>query len=215
MWYKTFLPRLHELVRPKIYVEIGIRHGYSLSLSPQAKKIAIDPKYAEKDMQFEVCNADFYQMTSDDFFSRYSVKDIFKNSFDLGYIDGLHLFEYALRDFINLEASAGPHSILIVDDVIPRASDEASRKATGGPWAGDVWKMIDCLKTYRPDVFEHSILAGSEPTGCLICPKLDPENTTLKDNYEEILERFLSDDYPKMIGEELLSYKVDPEIALS
>ena len=49
MWYKIFLPKLHEIVKPNNYLEIGIRHGYSLSLSPLAKKIAIDPSYGESD----------------------------------------------------------------------------------------------------------------------------------------------------------------------
>lgn len=52
MWYKAFLPKVHEIISPDRYVEIRIRHGYSLSLSPNAKKIAIDPSYAEADMQF-------------------------------------------------------------------------------------------------------------------------------------------------------------------
>ena len=68
IWYKTFLPKLHEIVAPKRYVEIGIRHGYSLSISRDAKKIAIDPQYSEKDIHFDVANNEFFKVKLDAFF---------------------------------------------------------------------------------------------------------------------------------------------------
>ena len=48
--------------------KIGIRHGYSLSISRDANKIAIDPQYSGNDMQFDVDNTEFFKMKSDDFF---------------------------------------------------------------------------------------------------------------------------------------------------
>ncbi len=103
MWYKTFLPQVHSLINPHHYIEIGIRHGYSLSISPHAQKIAIDPAYGRADMQHDVANTTFFRCTSDSFFENNLQADILPHSYDLGYIDGMHLFEYALRDLINLE----------------------------------------------------------------------------------------------------------------
>ncbi len=210
MWYKTFLPKLHEAIAPKCYVEIGIRHGYSLSLSPDAEKIAIDPQYAQDDMQFEVQNVTFNKMTSDDFFANNDLP----NSFDLAYIDGMHLFEYALRDYINLEKYATPGSIIIVDDVIPRNAEEANREPTGGAWVGDVWKVIKCFEKYRPDLAAGMYLTGSEPTGCLVVTTPDANNTALSDNYDAILAEFLANDYPIMPDEAFRSQIVKPEITL-
>ena len=210
MWYKTFLPKLHETLAPKHYVEIGIRHGYSLSLSPEAEKIAIDPQYAQDDMQFEVRNVTFNKMTSDDFFANNSLP----NSFDLAYIDGMHLFEYALRDYINLEKYATPGSIIIVDDVIPRNAEEADRTPTGGAWVGDVWKVIKCFEKYRPDLVDGLYLTGSEPTGCLVVTTPDAANTALRDNYDAIIEEFLADDYPIMPDEAFTAQIVKPEATL-
>lgn len=210
MWYKTFLPKLHEIIAPKRYVEIGIRHGYSLSLSPDAKKIAIDPQYAQDDMQFEVMNVSFNKMTSDDFFAKNSLPQ----SFDLAYIDGLHLFEYALRDYINLEKYATPGSVIIVDDVIPRSSEEAERTPTGGPWVGDVWKVIKCFEKHRPDLVESMYLTGSEPTGCLVVTAPDANNTALSDHYDAILAEFLAEDYPAMPDEAFRAMIVKPEVSL-
>ncbi|MCG5057285.1 MAG: class I SAM-dependent methyltransferase [Limnoraphis sp. WC205] len=214
MWYKTFLPKLHEIVKPNNYLEIGIRHGYSLSLSPLAKKIAIDPSYGESDMQFDVQNTTFFKMTSDDFFKNYNVHDYFKNSFDLGYIDGMHLFEYALRDFINLEKASNQSSIIIIDDVIPRTEEEANRQPSGGAWTGDVWKIISCLAEYRQDLASQMILAKSEPTGCLIIVSPDNKNSVLFDNYDKIINKYLSDDYPVMPDEKIQNISVSAEKAL-
>ncbi|MEL7487622.1 MAG: class I SAM-dependent methyltransferase [Pseudomonadota bacterium] len=206
---------MHEIVKPKTYVEIGIRHGYSLSVAGSAKKIAIDPKYSREDMQFEVGDVAFYNETSDAFFERRSVADIISTPFDLAYIDGMHLFEYALRDFMNLERYSGRSSIIIADDVIPRNEEEADRQPTGGSWTGDVWKVIACLRQHRPDLSENMILAKSEPTGCLIILNPDRTSTVLAENYDAIVEMYLASDYPKMPGDEILNTAVSPQEALN
>lgn len=198
MWYKTFLPKLHEILNPQTYVEIGIRHGYSLSISPLAQKIAIDPNYGPTEMQFETPRTQFFRMTSDDFFAQHDLDTLLPGGFDLAYIDGLHLFEFALRDFINLERKSRDDSVIIVDDVIPRNPAEGARKATGGQWAGDVWKMIYCLRDYRPDLFEHMILARSEPTGCLIVRRPRRHDDSLRRHYDEIVARYTAADHPEM-----------------
>ena len=214
MWYKDFLPRLHEIIQPKNYVEIGIRHGYSLSISPEANKIAIDPNYSEPQMQFDVKNTAFYKMTSDHFFENNSIHSTFPNSFDLGYIDGMHLFEFALRDFINLEKNSNKQSIIIIDDVIPRTPEEASRKPNGGSWTGDVWKMICCLQEYRQDLAEKFILAKSEPTGCLIILGPNSQNNVLEESYDELIKKYLSDDYPVMPPDDMLDIALPAKDAL-
>lgn len=210
MWYKTFLLKLHEIVSPRRYVEIGIRHGYSLSLSQDAEKIAMDPQYSEEDMEFRVKNAQFFKLISDEFFENHKIE----NSFDLAYIDGLHLFEYALRDYINLEKYATPGSIIIVDDVIPRNREEALRQATGGPWVGDVWKVVKCFQKYRRDLLDGMYLTGSELTGCLIITQPDPKNSILTDKYDVIMEEFLSDEYPDMPDADFSSLIINPEESL-
>ena len=199
MWYKEFLPKLHKIIQPKHYVEIGIRHGYSLSISDSANKIAIDPSYGQADMQFPTKNTQFFKMTSDDFFEKHTLSDYLAQPFDLGYIDGMHLFEYALRDFINLEKESGSNSIIIVDDVLPRDELEAARKPTGGSWTGDVWKIIPMLQEYRPDLYSAMILAQQEPTGCLIIVNPDSNSTVLQDCYDEILTRYLGPEYRLLV----------------
>ena len=133
IWYKTFLPKLHEIVAPKRYVEIGIRHGYSLSISRDAKKIAIDPQYSEKDMQFDVANTEFFKVKSDAFFEEKAISE----SYDLAYIDGLHLFEYALRNYMNLENTQSRARSLL----LTTSSREIRKKRCVNPPGGLRWGM--------------------------------------------------------------------------
>ena len=48
-------------------------------------------------------------MTSDDFFASHDLAQVLGGRpVDLAYIDGMHQFEFALRDFMNLERYVGP-----------------------------------------------------------------------------------------------------------
>ena len=65
---------------------------------------------------------------------------------DLTFIDGLHLFEVALRDFMNAERMSSPSSVVILDDVFPRSIAEASRERHTLFWAGDTYKVMLTLE---------------------------------------------------------------------
>ena len=46
---------------------------------------------------------------------------------DLAFIDGMHLSEFALRDFINIEPFMADTGVIVIDDVLPRNGLEAAR----------------------------------------------------------------------------------------
>src|SRR5580698_1080401 len=99
--YYTVLRWIHEILRPATYIEIGIRKGESLRLAlDQTICVGIDP---EPDIQTPLsANTSVFRMTSDAFFAEEELpKLLHAPAFDLAFIDGLHLFEQALRDFIN------------------------------------------------------------------------------------------------------------------
>ena len=48
-------------------------------------------------------------------------------SLDLSFIDGMHLFEYVLRDFMNVERFSRWDTAIVLDDMLPRDVDEAAR----------------------------------------------------------------------------------------
>jgi hypothetical protein len=187
MHYLAFLETLHRLLAPKRYLEVGIRNGVSLSLS-RCRSVAIDPAFsvtAELDGDFAL-----FRTSSDEYFTRPDpLAPTGGEPFDLSFIDGLHLFEFALRDFINAERHSRPSSVIIFDDVLPRSVDEAVRVRRGpGAWTGDVYSVIGTLARHRPDL--TVIPVRTRPTGLLLVLGLDPASTVLSDEYDAIMAEF-------------------------
>lgn len=132
------------------------------------------------------------------FFARFDPKILLQGSIDLAFLDGLHLFEFLLRDFFHLEKFCSKNSVIVMHDCIPideyictRAeSDFETRSHSNHPewWTGDVWKMLPILRAYRPDLKIYSFDAA--PTGLVMITNLDPFSSVLSDNYFDIIEKF-------------------------
>lgn len=166
-----FLAELHRMLKPKVYMEIGVQAGISLSLAqPPTLAIGIDPH-----AQLSVAMAaphEVYRLTSDEYFDSIKGMDP-KIAIDLGFIDGMHHAEYALRDFLNMEQYATPTGVIAFDDVLPRNQYEASRIMRAGDWTGDVWRIHPYLQTARPDLKLR--LVNVHPTGLLLVTGLKPQ----------------------------------------
>jgi hypothetical protein len=140
-------------------------------------------------------------MSSDRFFAQFHVKDILGGPIDLAFLDGMHLFEFLLRDFINLEKSCRQNSIICLHDCIPSdvhmtVRDEAdplrTRSHHPGWWTGDVWKVAAILKKYRPDLKMYPL--NAVPTGLILITNLAPASRLLRDNYFSLIEEFRGQD---------------------
>jgi hypothetical protein len=66
-------------------------------------------------------------------------------------------------------------------------------------WTGDVWKLIVCLRQYRPDL--EIAVVDVPPTGLGIVTRLDPASSVLRDRQGELLERFVNMDYSALEGD--------------
>jgi hypothetical protein len=206
------LEGLHAHLRPRTYLEIGIRDGKSLALS-RARTIGVDPDYA---ISFVLdCDLRTFKLTSDDFFAEPDAFAHFGDvGVDLAFIDGMHLSDFVLRDFINTERHADPGGVVVLDDVLPRNHLEAYRIRRTPRWTGDIFKVFDVLRTYRPDLVVLPV--NTRPTGTMVIAGLDPSNTTLLDSYDRIEPGLLSPD-PQHVPSEVLhrELSVDPTALLS
>jgi hypothetical protein len=193
------LSTIHERLQPGNYLEVGTRDGASLALS-RARSIAIDPAFAVK---HEIhCDVALYRQTSDEFFARPNPMEHFGDGrIDLAFIDGLHLFEFALRDFMNIEQHAAPTSVIVFDDVLPRDVPEAARDRVTKFWAGDVYKMLDVLHRLRPDLI--CLPLDSAPTGLLLVLGADPNSRVLPEAYHRIVADLVQPD-PQDVPAEIL-----------
>lgn len=199
MDYLEFLGRVHERLRPATYLEIGIRFGASLELA-RCPSIGVDPAYELRIDTRE--DTALFRETSDEFFARADPLEHFGGRpTALSFIDGMHLSEYALRDFANVERHCQWPSVVIFDDVLPRDEDEAARERTTRRWAGDVYKVAAVLARRRPDLV--CLRADVEPTGVLVVLNLDPQSMVLSERYERI-ERNLKVPDPQKVTDDVL-----------
>jgi hypothetical protein len=226
-----FLRGLHKATANRNYLEIGVNDGRSLTLS-RVPSIAVDPAF--KVVTEIRCDVHLVKATSDDFFARdnplghlkggrHPVRNLRRGrsplgywrrtTLDLSFIDGMHLFEYALRDFMNVEKHSDWSSVIVLDDMLPRSIDEAARDRHTDAWTGDVYKIIEILNRYRPDLV--TVLVDTQPTGQLIVFGADHNNTVLKDKYDEIIAEFQVPD-PQKVPESVLERvkAVTPETLL-
>jgi hypothetical protein len=195
--YPQFLAALHAHLSPQTYLEVGTETGASLALV-NCDAIAVDPQF-----QLQVSATGgrkrtfFFQMPSDTFFGTEDVRELLGRPLDLAFLDGMHRFEYLLRDLAGAEAACHPRSLILLHDCVPLNPRMASRKwlpggtserDTSSFWTGDVWKLLPALKKYRPDLRVH--VMDCPPTGLVAITRVDPSSRILADSYYEIMDEY-------------------------
>jgi hypothetical protein len=197
--YLSCLRKLHNMLNPRTYLEVGTCDGSSLQQA-RCASIAVDPSFQLKgrypvESMPALC---LFQMPSDEFFKSHDPRSILGSPIDFAFLDGMHLFEYLLRDFMNTERVCHEQSVVVLHDCVPldihmarREWWDAKRRALASHadwWAGDVWKILPVLWAYRPEL-EIEVL-NAPPTGLVVIRGLDPASTVLSDHYEQIIAEF-------------------------
>jgi hypothetical protein len=194
--YYSLMERIHQHVKPRSYLEIGVCCGDAMVLAHDAALcIGIDPEPVIR-MALPP-QAQLHRITSDEFFAdKKLTSQLEKNPIDLAFVDGMHLFEYALRDFLNIERFSNPNATILAHDCLPIDRVTAARERTTTTWTGDVWKLVVCLKKYRPDLQIRTIDVA--PSGLTIIRGLDPKSTTLSSRMQQIEEEFIPMDFDEV-----------------
>ncbi|MDE0701326.1 MAG: class I SAM-dependent methyltransferase [Acidimicrobiaceae bacterium] len=182
--YYGLLRRVHEVLKPQRYLEIGVHRGHSLALvRPETHAVGVDPEPMVEDPPD---NAVIVPATSDDFFANPDLFGLLGGPVDLVFVDGLHLYEQALRDVANVERQSNPHGFILIHDCLLIDAETSTREQNSMIWSGDVWKVVVALRRHRPDLTVTTV--DVEPTGLAIVSGLDPDNTVLFDRYTEIVD---------------------------
>ena len=179
--YFGLLDKIHQHLVPRTYAEIGVSLGRSLTLAlPGTVSIGVDPA---PNLQFPLRRGTrIFNQTSDDFFAQHDLRRLFGGlPLDLGFIDGMHRFEFALRDFINFERASSPGTVLLIHDCLPVDELSAARDQATTIWSGDVWRLILLLRERRPDL-DISVI-DIAPTGLGLVRRLDPHSTVLSGKF--------------------------------
>jgi Methyltransferase domain len=186
--YMTILDRIHYHLQPLTYVEIGVETGRTLALAqPGTTSIGIDPQPRLAHPIPDLGRV--FVETSDAFFAQHDLSsELGGRPVDLAFLDGMHRFDFALRDFVNIERYCTPQSTCLVHDCLPLDENTSGPNRRTRFWTGDVWKLILCLKKHRPDLEVHTV--ATAPTGLAIIRGLDPGSTVLRDRMDRIREEF-------------------------
>jgi hypothetical protein len=212
VYYRDFLGRIHEVLEPPTYLEIGVRHGDSLALA-RSPAIGIDPAYRLRIAPAP--GAKLFPVTSDDFFERAEPLLSFGGRrVGFSFIDGMHLSEYALRDFVNVERHADWTAAIVFDDILPRDVEEANRDRSTHQWTGDVYKVLEVLEAERPDLIVLRV--DTEPTGLGLVLGLDPDSRVLGDRLDALCDGLVSPD-PQPVPAAVLERRgaLDPDTVLA
>lgn len=207
-----FLASLHHQLRPRTYLETGINLGQSLTLS-RVPSIGIDPEFTVvRELRADVHLA---RTTSDEFFARKApVAHLPTPVVDLAFIDGMHLSEYALRDYLAVERFTEPTSVVVFDDMLPRSVAEAARRRHTNAWTGDVFKAAQALRDLCPDVLVIEV--DTTPTGVVVVLVPNSARDGILPGYDDWLDTAMAPD-PQVVPEQVLSRSraVKPERLLA
>jgi hypothetical protein len=176
-------------------------NGDTLKLA-ECAAIGVDPKFQiERDVIGSKPQCHLYQIGSDVFFRRFNPTTILGQSIQCAFLDGMHLFEFLLRDFANTEKHCSRNSLIILHDCLPsdpymsvRSPKDPRRSLSACPgyWTGDVWKMLPILNQWRKDL--QVVVTDAPPTGLVLITNLDQKNTVIDDHYAEIVGAFANVD---------------------
>jgi predicted O-methyltransferase YrrM len=194
--YRDVLRRMHELLRPRRYLEIGVETGATLALAKAAERaIGIDPDASKLRRELVPACAQVFHETSDAFFARQTrAQALGPHYLDLAFIDGMHWFEYALRDFVNVEAWSTKDAVVVLHDCLPLVPLTAGRERHTKFWVGDVWKVVLILRRYRPEL--RIKIVATAPSGLCVVRGLNPASSVLRDGLEQICAEYRDLPFP-------------------
>ncbi len=191
--YLDYIESISNAQGTRRYLEIGTCEGASLERI-DCTSIAIDPNFRiNRPVVGKKPQCHLYQIPSDSFFAEHDARAIIGGSIDLAFLDGMHHYEFLLRDFINTERLCHSRSLILLHDCLPPNFEMTNRDGSEGRlnrkyrhyWAGDVWKVVSILRKQRPDL--TMTLLDCPPTVLVVISNLDPTSHRLLDRLPEII----------------------------
>ncbi|MRS60038.1 class I SAM-dependent methyltransferase [Larkinella terrae] len=146
----------------KNYLEIGVANGHIFFRVKSSFKLAVDPAFSFDRLRrvgkailnpANLANQ-YFEKTSDAFFAEDAERVIATTPLQLALIDGMHEYQFALRDVENTLHYLSDDGVIILHDCNPLTPGAAVpyEEWVEGQWNGDVWKTVVHLRSQRPDL---------------------------------------------------------------
>lgn len=165
---KQIIQKLINAKGFKTYLEIGVFRGKLFFDIKTRYKIAVDPyvkfsrfKLLKRSFKYKNStnlSAQSFKLTSDEFFAKKASFVFERKPIDICLVDGMHEYEFALRDVENSLKYLSQNGVIVMHDCNPvmkqAAMDFESWKQQGckTDWNGDVWKAVVHLRSRRNDI---------------------------------------------------------------
>jgi hypothetical protein len=75
----------------------------------------------------------------------------------------------------------------------------AARDRCTSFWCGDTWKVVPCLRRFRPDL--QLLTIPTHPSGLTLVAGLDPHSGVLADRFDEAVAAFIDAPLPPPLPE--------------
>ncbi len=119
---------------------------------------------------------------------------------DLAVVNSPRRFEQALSDVLSLAKYLSLRSVVLISGTLPL--DEVTQRSTreAGFHTGDLWKIVLCLKTLRPDLEMFTI--ATPPSGLTVIAGLGARPAALDASYHDVVARYREFPYHELRGRE-------------
>ena len=117
-WHEDFIFNLASLIRPKVYVELGIQNCYLFNrIAPLAERsIGVDITPSAGNKMIKEMNAQFFNGTTQEYAKELEANPL---QIDMLFIDADHSKEAVLQDFRDFFPFVVPHGLILLHDTHP------------------------------------------------------------------------------------------------
>lgn len=173
--------KIAKLINAKTYLEIGVAEGHTFHDVQIEHKTAVDPNFLFDISAYSHLKRQFYyNMKSDDFFDEIgreisgSLRDR-DFTWDVVYIDGLHVYQQTMADFVNSFKYTTDRTIWIFDDTVPSDPWAAIPNmdqcyffrqmagVAGWDWQGDVYKCVFEIHDFFNEFSYATVIGNGNP----------------------------------------------------
>lgn len=161
-WHEDFIVHLASIMRPKVYVELGLYHCYLFNrIIPYAEKsIGVDITAEAGQYMQQSPNTRFVNSTTQEFAKELEINPV---QINMLFIDADHSKTAVLQDFQDFFPFVAPHGLILLHDTHPK--DEAMMDPS---LCGTACQAVEILARNTSD---YELMTIPVPPGLTICRK--------------------------------------------